>query len=324
MMKDKAKKKKISFKTGALAFRSKASAKDLKKTRSGLSQNAAADAPKAQKKVTQDFGAGARRSRKSEGKRTDAYVRSGLAQNTAADAPKAKERVAKRMAAAGLCSRRDAEKWIADGRVWVNGEKLLTPACVVGEDDEIVVDGVVLKRKETPRMWCYHKPVGLLTTHKDPQGRPTVFENLPKSLPRVISVGRLDLNSEGLLLLTTDGELARAIELPSRGWKRQYRVRIHGQITPEMIKKAAQGVTIDGIHYAPCVIEVEENQSGGKNQWVKVTLTEGKNREIRRLMESFGLQVARLIRISYGPFQLGSLPVGEVREIPYKVIKEQI
>lgn len=324
MMKDKAKKKKISFKTGASAFRSKASAKDLKKTRSGLSQNAAADAPKAQKKVTQDFGAGARRSRKSEGKRTDAYVRSGLAQNTAADAPKAKERVAKRMAAAGLCSRRDAEKWIADGRVWVNGEKLLTPACVVGEDDEIVVDGVVLKRKETPRMWCYHKPVGLLTTHKDPQGRPTVFENLPKSLPRVISVGRLDLNSEGLLLLTTDGELARAIELPSRGWKRQYRVRIHGQITPEMIKKAAQGVTIDGIHYAPCVIEVEENQSGGKNQWVKVTLTEGKNREIRRLMESFGLQVARLIRISYGPFQLGSLPVGEVREIPYKVIKEQI
>ena len=282
MMKDKAKKKKISFKTGASAFRLKASAKDLKKTRSDLSQN------------------------------------------TAADAPKAKERVAKRMAAAGLCSRRDAEKWIADGRVWVNGEKLLTPACVVGDDDVVVVDGVALKGKETPRMWCYHKPVGLLTTHKDPQGRPTVFENLPKSLPRVISVGRLDLNSEGLLLLTTDGELARSIELPSRGWKRQYRVRIHGQITPEMIKKAAQGVTIDGIHYAPCVIEVEENQSGGKNQWVKVTLTEGKNREIRRLMESFGLQVARLIRISYGPFQLGSLPVGEIREIPYKVIKEQI
>ena len=324
MIKDKAKKKKISFKTGALAFRTKASAKDLKKTRSDLPQNTAADAPKAQKKVTQDFGAGARRSRKSEGKRTDAYVRSDLPQNTAADAPKDKERVAKRMAAAGLCSRRDAERWIADGRVWVNGEKLLTPACVVGKDDEIVVDGVVLKGKETPRMWCYHKPVGLLTTHKDPQGRPTVFENLPKSLPRVISVGRLDLNSEGLLLLTTDGELARSIELPSRGWKRQYRVRIHGQITPEMIKKAAQGVTIDGIHYAPCVIEVEETQSGGKNQWVKVRLTEGKNREIRRLMESFGLQVARLIRISYGPFQLGSLPVGEVREIPYKVIKEQL
>ncbi len=366
MIKDKAKKKKISFKTGALAFRTKASAKDLKKTRSGLPQNTAANAPKAQKKVTQDFGAGARRSRKSEGKRTDAYVRSGLPQNTAANAPKAqkkvtqdfgagarrsrksegkrtdayersglpqntaadvpkdKERVAKRMAAAGLCSRRDAEKWIADGRVWVNGEKLLTPACVVGKDDEIVVDGVALKEKETPRMWCYHKPVGLLTTHKDPQGRPTVFENLPKSLPRVISVGRLDLNSEGLLLLTTDGELARSIELPSRGWKRQYRVRIHGQITPEMIKKAAQGLTIEGIHYAPCVIEVEENQSGGKNQWVKVTLTEGKNREIRRLMENFGLQVARLIRISYGPFQLGSLPVGEVREIPYKVIKEQL
>ncbi len=324
MIKDKAKKKKISFKTGALAFRTKASAKDLKKTRSDLPQNTAADAQKAQKKVTQDFGAGARRSRKSEGKRTDVYERSGLPQNTAADAPKDKERVAKRMAAAGLCSRRDAERWIADGRVWVNGEKLLTPACVVGRDDEIVVDCVVLKGKETPRMWCYHKPVGLLTTHKDPQGRPTVFENLPKSLPRVISVGRLDLNSEGLLLLTTDGELARSIELPSRGWKRQYRVRIHGQITPEMIKKAAQGVTIDGIHYAPCVIEVEETQSGGKNQWVKVRLTEGKNREIRRLMESFGLQVARLIRISYGPFQLGSLPVGEVREIPYKVIKEQL
>ena len=235
-----------------------------------------------------------------------------------------KERIAKKIAAAGLCSRRDAERWIEQGRVEVNGEKLLTPAFTVSDTDEIKVDGTPLKAKQKPRMWCYHKPVGLLTTFKDPEGRPTVFDNLPKTMPRVISVGRLDLNSEGLLLLTTSGELARSIELPSRGWKRQYRVRIHGKITPEMIQKAQKGITIKGIHYAPCEIEAEQTQTGGQNQWIKVTLTEGKNREIRKIMESFSLQVSRLIRISYGPFQLGNLPKGEVREIPYKVIKEQI
>ena len=235
-----------------------------------------------------------------------------------------KERIAKKIAAAGLCSRRDAEKWIAAGRVVVNGQKLLTPAFTVSETDEIVVDGNPLKATPKVRMWCYHKPTGLLTTFKDPAKRPTVFDNLPKSMPRVVSVGRLDLNSEGLLLLTTSGEVARSIELPSRGWKRQYRVRIHGKITPEMIAKEQKGMTVNGIHYAPCQIEVEENQSGGQNQWIKITLTEGKNREIRKMMESFSLQVSRLIRIAYGPFQLGNLPKGEVREIPYKVIKEQI
>ena len=235
-----------------------------------------------------------------------------------------KERIAKKIAAAGLCSRRDAEKWILDGRVEVNGQKLLTPAFVVSDTDEIVVDGVALKKPEKVRMWCYHKPVGLLTTFKDPLGRPTVFDALPKSMPRVVSVGRLDLNSEGLLLLTTSGQVARSIELPSRGWRRQYRVRIHGQMRPEMIIKAQKGLTIKGIHYAPCKIEIESTQSGGKNQWILVTLTEGKNREIRKMMESFGFQVSRLIRIAYGPFQLGNLGKGEIKEIPYKVIKEQI
>ncbi len=235
-----------------------------------------------------------------------------------------KERIAKKIAAAGLCSRRDAEKWILDGRVEVNGQKLLTPAFVVSDTDEIVVDGVALKKPEKVRMWCYHKPVGLLTTFKDPLGRPTVFDALPKSMPRVVSVGRLDLNSEGLLLLTTSGQVARSIELPSRGWRRQYRVRIHGQMTSEMIIKAQKGLTIKGIHYAPCKIEIESTQSGGKNQWILVTLTEGKNREIRKMMESFGFQVSRLIRIAYGPFQLGNLGKGEIKEIPYKVIKEQI
>ena len=245
-------------------------------------------------------------------------------QNTENSMPKDKERIAKRIASAGLCSRRDAEHWITEGRVIVNGEKLTTPAFLVGDADDIIVDGKPIKAKEKVRLWCYHKPVGLLTTHKDPSGRPTVFENLPASLPRVVSVGRLDLNSEGLLLLTTSGELSRSLELPARGWKRQYRVRIHGVITSEMIEKAKKGLTIDGIRYASCQIEIENNQSGGKNQWVLVTLTEGKNREIRRIMEYFGLQVARLIRISYGPFQLGNLEVGQVREVSQKVIKEQI
>ena len=235
-----------------------------------------------------------------------------------------KERIAKKIAAAGLCSRRDAEKWIEQGRVELNGKKLLTPAYVVSDADEIVVDGTPLKPKQKVRMWCYYKPTGLLTTFKDPQNRPTVFDNLPKTMPRVVSVGRLDLNSEGLLLLTTSGEIARSIELPSRGWKRQYRVRIHGKMTPEIIQKAKKGITVKGIHYAPCDIEVEESQSGGQNQWIKITLTEGKNREIRKMMESFSLQVSRLIRISYGPFQLGNLKKGELREIPAKVIKEQI
>lgn len=234
-----------------------------------------------------------------------------------------KERIAKIMAHAGLCSRRDAEKWIADGRVSVNGQVIPTPATLVGEADVITVDGQPVGVRQPARLWCYHKPAGLVTTHKDPAGRPTVFDNLPKNLPRVVSVGRLDLNSEGLLLLTTDGELARSLELPSRGWKRKYRVRIHGKMTPQIISRLQKGVTIDGIRYAPTIVEIEPNQAQGSNQWILVTLTEGKNREIRKIMAHFGFDVSRLIRVAYGPFQLGSLPPGEVREMPAKVIKEQ-
>lgn len=231
-----------------------------------------------------------------------------------------KERIAKIMAAAGLCSRRTAEQWILDGRVQVNGQKLITPACTVGDADIVLVDGQPLGGKQERRVWCYHKPTGLVTTHKDPQGRETVFEKLPKYLPRVISIGRLDLNSEGLLLLTTDGELARELEHPSKGWKRRYRVRVHGILTPEMQDKLQKGVTVDGMRYASCEAVVERTQ--GTNSWLLVTLTEGKNREIRNLMSFFGLDVTRLIRVSYGPFQLGNLEKGDVREVSKKALKD--
>ena len=233
-----------------------------------------------------------------------------------------KERIAKIMAASGLCSRRDAERWILDGRVTVNGKTLDTPACTIGPDDVVLVDNKPLADKQPRRLWCYHKPAGLMTTNRDPQGRPTIFEKLPPTLPRVVTVGRLDFNSEGLLLLTTDGGLARELELPQKGWKRKYRVRVHGSVTPEVIKRLTQGVRINGISYAPCGVEVERVQ--GTNTWVLMTLTEGKNREIRRLMDFFGLPVTRLIRVSYGPFQLGNLAVGDVREVPQKILKEWV
>lgn len=231
-----------------------------------------------------------------------------------------KERIAKIIAAAGLCSRRTAEKWILEGRVQVNGKTLITPAYTISETDSVTVDGQLIGGRQERRVWCYHKPTGLVTTHKDPQGRPTVFDALPKYLPRVISIGRLDLNSEGLLLLTTDGALARELEHPSKGWKRRYRVRIHGILTPEMQAKLQKGVTIEGIHYAPCEAVIE--RTVGTNSWLLVTLTEGKNREIRRLMSFFGLKVTRLIRISYGPFQLGNLEKGAVREVSKKALKD--
>ena len=225
-----------------------------------------------------------------------------------------KERIAKKMADAGLCSRREAERWILAGRVVINGKKLTTPACVVGDEDKILVDNKSLKIKEKTRVWIYHKPVGLVTTYHDPQGRPTVFEKLPKKMPRVISVGRLDLNSEGLLLLTNDGEWARKMELPSSHLTRTYRVRVHGNLTGEVLSRLSKGVKIEGIQYAPAHIEIEKKQ--GTNTWIKMTLTEGKNREIRRLMAFFGLDVAKLIRISYGPYELGNLKAGEVKEVP--------
>lgn len=232
------------------------------------------------------------------------------------------ERIAKRMARAGLCSRRDAERWIAEGRVMVNGKKLDTPACVVTDADEIRVDGKPLAGAARTQLWLYHKPRGLMTTHRDPQGRPTVFDNLPPGLPRVISVGRLDFNSEGLLLLTNDGELARRLELPSTGWLRRYRVRVNGLPHKQHLAELEKGITIDGVNYGPITASVERSQ--GDNTWLVVGLREGKNREVRRVMEHLGHQVSRLIRTAYGPFQLGAIEPGKVKEVPGKVIREQI
>ena len=229
------------------------------------------------------------------------------------------QRIAKVMARAGLCSRREAERWIEEGRVKVNGEKILTPALAVTDSDEVIVDGKPLPVKQPTRMWMYHKPAGLVTTARDEKGRPTVFDNLPKDMPRVISIGRLDLNSEGLLLLTNDGELARKLELPATGWKRVYRVRVRGRVDEEKLHKIADGVTVDGVRYGP-IEAVLENQQGS-NAWIKITLQEGKNREIRRVMEHLGYAVNRLIRVSYGKFDLGTLARGEVEEIPPGAIR---
>ena len=226
---------------------------------------------------------------------------------------KKQERIAKRIAAAGVCSRREAERLILAGRVNVNGKILETPACLVSEEDVIQVDGKKISSKPVTRVWLYHKPVGLVTTARDPQGRSTVFGALPADMPRVISVGRLDLNSEGLLLLTNDGEWARKMELPSSHLKRTYRVRVHGKIPTDLAEQLSKGRTVAGIHYAPCEVKIEKGK--GSNSWLIMTLEEGKNREIRRLMASFGIQVARLIRISYGPYELGDLKKGEVREV---------
>jgi 23S rRNA pseudouridine2605 synthase len=231
-------------------------------------------------------------------------------------------RIAKAMAHAGLCSRRDAEKWIEQGRVAVNGTVLTTPAYVVKPGDDVSVDGKSLPQAEAPRLWRYHKPKGLVTSHKDPQGRKTVFEALPPELPRVVSVGRLDLNTEGLLLLTTDGELARHLELPSTGWLRRYRVRAHGRVGQADLDKLVKGMTIDGVQYGPVEARIDREQ--GSNVWLTLGLREGKNREVKRLAEALGLTVNRLIRISFGPFALGDLPVGEVSEIKQRVVMDQL
>jgi 23S rRNA pseudouridine2605 synthase len=232
------------------------------------------------------------------------------------------ERIAKVMARAGLCSRRDAEAWILEGRVKVDGKVLETPAFCVTAQNRIVVDGAPLAQAEPTRLWLYHKPKGLVTTHKDEMGRQTIFQALPEDLPRVISVGRLDLNSEGLILLTNDGELARHLELPATGWIRRYRVRLHGHVDEESLKKLEKGVTIEGIHYGSIVAVLDRQQ--GDNAWVTVSLQEGKNRELRRVFEFLGWPVSRLIRVSYGPFQLGTLGLGEVKSIPSRILKEQI
>ena len=232
------------------------------------------------------------------------------------------ERIAKFLARSGICSRREAEKLILSGRITVNGETVETPAFLVDGTETVLFDGEKINKKDKTRLWLYHKPSGLITTHKDDKDRNTVFANLPAWLPRVISVGRLDLNSEGLLLLTNDGALSRALELPSNGWSRRYKVKVHGLLDETKLKSLEKGVEIDGVKYAGCKITIDSKQTS--NAWLTVALTEGKNREIRKLMASIGLEVARLIRISYGPFQLGALKAGEVKEVPEKVLKEQL
>ena len=232
------------------------------------------------------------------------------------------ERLAKFIARSGVCSRRAAEELIAQKRITVNGETVDSPAFNVEGNEKILLDGEKLPAVESTRLWLYYKPTGLLTTHKDTSNRPTVFDNLPAGLPRVISVGRLDLNSEGLLLLTNNGELSRTLELPQNCWSRRYKVKVHGRVSQAKIDSLAGGVTIDGVAYGPVKILLGETQ--GTNTWLTISLQEGKNLEIRRLMKHIGLEVARLIRLSYGPFQLGSLKKGEVREVPQKVLKEQL
>lgn len=204
----------------------------------------------------------------------------------------------------------------------LNGKVLDTPAVKVTAQDKVLVDGRPVGAAEPSRMWRYHKPSGLVTTHRDPAGRPTVFQNLPHDMPRVISVGRLDLTSEGLLLLTNDGELARRLELPANAWLRRYRARAFGRVTQEELDRLKDGITVDGVRYGP--IDARLERGGGSNSWITLSLTEGKNREVRRVLDALGLKVNRLIRISYGPFQLGTLAPGAVEEIPRKVLKEQL
>lgn len=232
------------------------------------------------------------------------------------------ERIAKWLARAGVASRRDAERLIAEGKVRLNNAPVTHPATFVSADDLVVVNGAVVEPPERTRLWRYHKPVGLVTTHRDPQGRPTVFEKLPPNVPRVISVGRLDLTSEGLLLLTNDGALARRLELPATGWLRRYRVRVHGFPDERRLAALAKGITIEGIAYGP--IDAGLDSRKGDNAWLTVSLREGRNREVRRVMTHLGLTVTRLIRIAYGPFQLGTLPRGAVEEVPARVLRDQL
>jgi 23S rRNA pseudouridine2605 synthase len=231
-------------------------------------------------------------------------------------------RIAKALARAGLCSRREAERWIEAGRVSLNGEVLKSPARDVTTADRILVDGNPLPAADPPRLWRYHKPKGRVTTHSDPQGRPTVFEAMPEEMPRVISIGRLDFNTEGLLLLTNDGALARHLELPATGWLRRYRVRAHGAVTQEQLDKLKDGLEIEGVRYGPVEAVLERVQ--GSNVWLVIGLREGKNREVRKILETLGLTVNRLIRVSFGPFQLLDLKPGEVESVQRRVMVDQL
>ncbi|MCA1377744.1 MULTISPECIES: pseudouridine synthase [unclassified Bradyrhizobium] len=241
------------------------------------------------------------------------------------DAPKPKkagERIAKVLARAGLASRRDAEEMVTQGRVTVNGRVINSPALDVTKNDVVMVDGKPLPERERTRLFLYHKPRGLMTTHDDPEGRPTVFDNLPEGLPRLISVGRLDFNTEGLLLLTNDGGLARTLELPDTGWLRRYRVRAHGDVTQAQLDQLKNGIEIEGVKYGPIEATLERDQ--GANVWLVFAIREGKNREVRNVCAHLGLEVNRLIRVSYGPFQLGEIPEGQVEEIRARVLREQL
>jgi len=253
-----------------------------------------------------------------------AVTNKGISTEPMADEHKQKpgERIAKVIARAGLASRREAEEWIAAGRVAVNGAIIATPARNVTSGDRVSVDGEPLPQRERTRLFLYHKPRGLVTMHADPQGRPTIFQHLPKYLPRLISVGRLDFNTEGLILLTNDGGLARVLELPATGWLRRYRVRAHGSVTQRKLDALRQGATVDGIHYGP--IEAMIDRVQGSNLWLTLAIREGKNREVRNVLGDLGLTVARLIRVSFGPFQLGELPEGAVEEVRTRVLREQL
>ncbi|RCL00238.1 MAG: 23S rRNA pseudouridine synthase [Candidatus Tokpelaia sp. JSC188] len=232
------------------------------------------------------------------------------------------ERIAKRLARSGIASRREAETMIAAGRIILNGHVVMTPAINVTKADVIIVDGTPLPQVERTRLWLYHKPRGIVTTTRDPEGRPTVFDSLPDNMPRVLSVGRLDINSEGLLLLTNDGGLSRILELPSTGWTRHYRVRIHGKITQEELDMLKDGITVNGIFYNAVQASIEREK--GSNIWLSLILREGKNREVKNILSALGLMVTRLIRVSFGPFQLGELPKGTVREICGRTLRDQL
>ncbi len=232
------------------------------------------------------------------------------------------ERIAKRMARAGLCSRRDAERWIEAGRVELNGKKLTTPAVTVTGRDKIEVDGTLLPVTERTRLWLFNKKSGTVTTNKDPEGRKTIFDVLPEGLPRVLSIGRLDIMTEGLLLLTNDGGLARVLELPATGWLRRYRVRAHGKISQQQLDTLKDGIAVDGVLYGS--IEATLDREQGHNCWLTLAFREGKNREVKKVLASLGLEVNRLIRLSYGPFQLGDLEPGGVQEIRGRTLREQL
>ncbi|CAN5370370.1 pseudouridine synthase [soil metagenome] len=244
------------------------------------------------------------------------------APRAAPEKKKTGERIAKIVARAGMCSRRDAEDWIVQGRVAVNGRVINSPALDVTANDVVTIDGKPLPERERTRLFLYHKPRGLMTTHDDPEGRPTVFDNLPEGLPRLISIGRLDFNTEGLLLLTNDGGLARALELPDTGWLRRYRVRAHGEVTQGQLDQLKNGVEVDGVKYGSIDATLERDK--GANVWIVFAIREGKNREVRNVMAHLGLEVNRLIRISYGPFQLGEIEEGQVEEIKSRVLREQL